>query len=264
MSMDVKHRALIRRELLKIQTEEQKLRKKAETAKPANWKKALEEKIPDKVYMGLETAFCTGFTLVFHHGRKLIELTYRKENLKQEHVLRDQAVQLDASHRDFKQMQNNVRKTAAINMAVTTAEGMALGALGVGMPDVVLFLSTLLKGVYETALHYGFEYETPGEQYLILRMLSASLKTGRTWLWEDGKVDDLLKQDAIAVDSEVLAEQIRKTASAFAVDMLVLKFIQGMPVVGILGGAANPLYYRKVMEYVQRKYRKRYLIRQLK
>ena len=262
--MENKRRMLIRRELLKIQTEEQKLRKKAETAKPLNWKAALEEKIPEKVYTGLEKAFCTGFSLVFQHGRKLIELTYRKENLKQEHILRDEAVQNAASRRSFLQMQKSVRKSGIKNMAVTTAEGMALGALGVGMPDVVLFLSTLLKGIYETALHYGFEYESPAEQYLILRMMSASLKTGRDWLWEDGKVDALLGEDAIAVDGEVLKDQIRKTASAFAVDMLVLKFIQGMPVVGILGGAANPLYYRKVMEYVQRKYRKRYLLRQLK
>lgn len=262
--MEQKHRALVRRELLKIQTEEQKLRKKAETAKPAQWKKTLEGKIPEKVYTGLEKAFCTGFSLVFRHGRKLIELIYKKESLKQEHILRDQAVQAEASRRDFKQMQKNVRNAGVKNMAATTAEGMALGALGVGMPDVVLFLATLLKGVYETALHYGFEYETPEEQYLILRMMSASLKTGRDWLREDAKVDQLLMEDAIAVDPEVLKEQIRKTASAFAVDMLVLKFIQGMPVVGFLGGAANPVYYRKVMNYVQRKYRKRYLLKQLK
>lgn len=262
--MESKHRILLRRELLKIQTEEQKLRKKAETAKPADWKKALEQKIPEKVYTGLETAFCTGFSLVFKHGRKLIELTYKKETLKQEHILRDQAVQTEGSRRDFKQMQKNVRNAGLKNMAATTAEGMALGALGVGMPDVVLFLATLLKGVYETALHYGFEYETPEEQYLILRMMSASLKTGRAWLREDAKVEELLQADAMGVDPEILQEQIKKTASAFAMDMLVLKFIQGMPVVGFLGGAANPVYYRKVMDYVQRKYRKRYLLKQLK
>lgn len=262
--MESKHRILLRRELLKIQTEEQRLRKKAETAKPADWKKTLEQKIPEKVYTGLETAFCTGFSLVFKHGRKLIELTYKKETLKQEHILRDQAVQTEGSRRDFKQMQKNVRNAGLKNMAATTAEGMALGALGVGMPDVVLFLATLLKGVYETALHYGFEYETPEEQYLILRMMSASLKTGRAWLREDAKVEELLQADAIAVDPEILQEQIKRTASAFAVDMLVLKFIQGMPVVGFLGGAANPVYYRKVMDYVQRKYRKRYLLKQLR
>lgn len=262
--MEQKHRTLIRRELLKIQTEEQKLRKKAETAKPADWKKALEQKIPEKVYTGLEAAFCTGFSLVFRHGRKLIELTYKKESLKQEHILRDQAVQSEASRLDFKQMQKNVRSAGLKNMAATTAEGVALGAFGVGMPDVVLFLATLLKGVYETALHYGFEYETPQEQYLILRMMSASLRTGRAWLREDAKVEELIQADAIAVSEEILQEQIKKTASAFAVDMLVLKFIQGMPVVGFLGGAANPVYYRKVMDYVQRKYRKRYLLKQLR
>ena len=253
----------MRRELLKIRTEEQKLRKKAETAKPSDWKHALEKKIPEKVYTGLEAAFCTGFSLVFRQGRKLIELSYKKEELKQEHVLRDEALRTSASRHDFQQMQKNVRKAGTKNMAVTTAEGVALGALGVGMPDVVLFLATLLKGIYETALHYGFEYETPEEQYLILRMMSASLKTGKQWLWEDAKVDALLENDA-GVEPELLQEQIRKTASAFAVDMLVLKFIQGMPVVGFLGGAANPVYYRKVMEYVQRKYRKRYLLKQLK
>ena len=262
--MENKHRVLMRRELLKIRTEEQAMRKKAETAKTAHWKKALEKKIPEKVYTGLEAAFCTGFSLVFQQGRKLIELTYKKENLKQEHILRDRAVQEEASRSDFRQMQKNVRSAGMKNMAATTAEGVALGALGVGIPDVVLFLATLLKGVYETALHYGFEYETPEEQYLILRMMSASLKTGKVWIREDAKVDELLEAELSDVTPEILKEQIRKTASAFAVDMLVLKFIQGMPVVGFLGGAANPVYYRKVMEYVQRKYRKRYLLKQLK
>ena len=42
--------------------------------------------------------------------------------------------------------------------------------------------------------------------------------------------------------------------------MLLLKFIQGLPVVGLIGGAANPVYYRKVMRYVQLKYHKRYLL----
>ena len=77
-------------------------------------------------------------------------------------------------------------------------------------------------------------------------------------------LEELIQADAITVSEEILQEQIKKTASAFAVDMLVLKFIQGMPVVGFLGGAANPVYYRKVMDYVQRKYRKRYLLKQLR
>lgn len=55
--------------------------------------------------------------------------------------------------------------------------------------------------------------------------------------------------------------QMKETASAFAVDML-LKLLQGLPIVGILGGAANQMYYGKVMKYVQLKYWKRYLLKQ--
>ncbi|MEE1162214.1 MAG: EcsC family protein [Lachnospiraceae bacterium] len=64
------------------------------------------------------------------------------------------------------------------------------------------------------------------------------------------------------VSREILEEQIRETASVFAMDMLILKFIQGFPVVGILGGIANPIYYNRVLRYVQLKYRKRYLLKQ--
>lgn len=54
--------------------------------------------------------------------------------------------------------------------------------------------------------------------------------------------------------------QIRKTSSAFATDMIVLKFIQGLPIIGVAGGIGNPVYYQKVLNYVQLMYKKRYLI----
>ena len=62
------------------------------------------------------------------------------------------------------------------------------------------------------------------------------------------------------VSEEDVHQQIRRTADAFAVDMLLLKFIQGLPVVGLLGGAANPLYYHKIIQYTQMKYKRRYLL----
>lgn len=146
-------------------------------------------------------------------------------------------------------------------MVVTTAEGIALGALGVGMPDIVLFISTLLKGIYETALNYGYDYESRDEQYRILKMMAASLNYGETWWETNAEVEELMLLENLMVTEEELNEQIRQTASVFAMDMLLLKFIQGLPVVGIIGGAANPVYYNKVIKYVQLKYRKRYLLK---
>ena len=147
-------------------------------------------------------------------------------------------------------------------MAMTTVEGIGLGALGIGMPDIVLFLGNLLKGVYETALNYGFDYESRQEQLLILKMMQTALSSGKHWVQRNAEVDEMLELETIDITDDVFKQQVKDTASAFAIDMLLLKFIQGLPVVGIIGGAANPVYYRKVMKYVQLKYRKRYLQKQ--
>ncbi len=261
--MDIDRRKLANRELLKLRYQEKELEQAAQKAKQLPVKSLLEKKIPEKVYTGLESAFCTGFSLVFRQGRKIIELTYKKEEMQRQHALRDWKVKTAGSRRDLKQMSQSAGKSDAVNLAATTAEGIALGALGIGLPDIVLFLTTLLKGIYETAIHYGFGYESREEQYLILKMMSASLQTGKNWVWENNVVDRFLETEEPEVSEEAFQEQLRKTASAFAVDMLLLKFIQGMPVVGFLGGAANPVYYNKVMKYVQIKYQKRYLKKQL-
>ena len=261
--MDIDRRKLANRELLKLHYQEKEMEQAAAEAKTPHWKDLLEKKIPEKVRTGLESAFCTAFSLVFRQGRKLIEKTYKKEELRRHHALRDWKVKTAGSRSDLREMDHSVRRTDNRNMAATTAEGIALGAMGVGLPDIVLFLSTLLKGIYETAIHYGFEYESTREQYLILKMMSASLKSGEYWKWENNAVDKLLESELPQISEEQFREQMHRTAADFAMDMLLLKFIQGMPVVGFLGGAANPVYYQKIMRYVQLKYKKRYLMKQL-
>lgn len=258
---DKRRAAVIRKELASIEKQESKLRQAALKAKPAAWKTELEKKIPEKVYTGLESAFCKGFSVVFNQGSALIERSYNKEDLKADHAIRDYAVQLKGGRKEFRQMRQNAKSKDFLNLAVTTVEGIGLGALGVGMPDIVLFISTLLKGIYETALNYGFEYESRQEQLLILKMMETAMSTGDAWVQKNTEVSEMLELETIDITDELLECQMKATASLFAMDMLLLKFIQGMPVVGIIGGAANPVYYSKVMKYVQTKYRKRYLLK---
>lgn len=260
--MERQTRRNLNRERLHLNQEERKLREAAMKARPAGWKRELENRIPGKTYDGLVSAFSQGFSLVFKKGKKIIEVTYDKKSLKEQHQSRSEAA-AEGNRGALKQMRKSVRKSNSRNMTATTAEGIALGLLGVGLPDIVLFISTLLKGIYETALQYGFEYDTRREQYFILTMMKAALSTGSAWDRADREVESLMTQETIVVTEEALNTQIRQTAEQFAVDMLLLKFIQGMPVVGFLGGAANPVYYRRVMKYVQIKYRKRYLQNQL-
>ena len=262
MKPEEKRAKAIQKELLAVEKQEKKLQAAFVKAKPALWKTALGDKIPQKVVTGLESTFCKGFSLVFQQGRGIIEKSYNKKNLKDDHSIRDFAVQLKGGRRELRAVNRSAKRADTVNMAVTTAEGLALGALGIGMPDIVLFISTLLKGIYETVLNYGFDYDTPEEQYMILNMMAASLITGQERTEWDEMIDAMIREPPQAVTREVLEEQIRETASVFAMDMLLLKFIQGMPIIGILGGAANPIYYNRVLKYVQLKYRKRYLMKQ--
>lgn len=255
--------AAISQELFRVEKYEKKLERAAVKAKPANWKKELEKRIPAKVYSVLESAFCKGFCVVFNRGSALIEKSYSRENLMMDYAIRDYAIQLKGGRKEFRKMRQSAENANLLNLAMTTAEGIALGMLGVGMPDIVLFISTLLKGVYETALNYGFGYESRQEQLLILKMMETSLSSGEHWGKKNSEVDAMLNSGTVRSTENSFEVGMRATASAFAMDMLLLKFIQGIPVVGMIGGAANPFYYSKVMKYVQLKYRKGYLLKQL-
>ena len=252
----------LNKELLTVEKQEARLEQSALKAKPALWKEELESRIPEKVYSGLESAFCRGFSLVFEQGRAIIEKGYSKEDMQADHAIRDFAVQVKGGRRELRRMRTSALQSDLLNLAMTTVEGVGLGAMGVGMPDIVLFLGNLMKGVYETALNYGFEYESRQEQIFILKMMKTALSTGEDWVTRNREVDDMLTLETVGIGQEDFLLQMKETASAFAVDMLLLKFIQGLPIVGILGGAANPVYYSKVMKYVQLKYRKRYLLKQ--
>ena len=250
----------LNKEFLQVQRKEDKLLKNAMKARRPGWKRMLEAKVPEKVYSGLNSAFAKGFSVVFCYGHKVLEKTYKKETISLRHSVRDEGFQTNGSRKEMKLMHKNARKANSLNITMTTIEGIGLGALGIGMPDIVLFLATVLRGVYETALHYGFDYESRFEQMLILKMMSASLSTGDDWFRRNKEINDWILLGRREISEDAFQMQIQDTASVFAVDMLLLKFIQGMPVVGLLGGAANPVYYHKIMQYVQLKYKRRYLL----
>lgn len=255
--------ASLQKELTLLEKKERNLENTALKAEKSKWKIQLENKIPAKVFVGIESAFCKAFAVVFDQGRALIEKSYNKNSLSEDHSIRDYAVLVKGSRREIRKMSISARKSSYLNLAVTTLEGMGLGALGIGLPDIVLFISTLLKGVYETAVNFGFDYAARQEQYLILKMLYAALSTGEDWSRENKEIDAIFRGRGYEITDEEFEKQLKKTASAFAVDMLILKFVQGLPVIGLVAGAANPVYYNKVLRYVHLKYQKHYMINKL-
>lgn len=252
----------IEKELDHIARREARLTKQAQQYQTARWKENLEQKIPPRVHTNLQTAFCKAFELIFEKGMGLIEKTYSRSEMELDFQVHDYAVGLKGGKKELRGLKTDIRRGNLVNMAVSAVEGVGLGALGIGLPDIALFLSVILKGTYETAVRYGFSYDTPREKLFILKMLEASMARGEQWAACNAEVDSFFVPDGIWMETK-FQEQVRKTADAFALDMLLAKFVQGIPVAGILGGISNPIYYRRILDYVQLKYQKRYLLQKI-
>ena len=226
------------------------------------WKKAIEKKIPATVHRSLRAAFTTAFGIIFENGITVIEKTFNKEELMQEYAMNNVNVDVYDTSEELQKLRYEAARSDAFKSIVTTLEGVGLGVFGIGLPDIVLFIGYILKGIYETALKYGYDYDKPEERYLILKMMSAAIQKRKDWVTADIEVNDML-QAVVIPSKEDISEQIEMTADAFAMDMLVMKFIQGIPVVGAVGGLSNPYYFMKIMEYIRLKYHKRYLLEKM-
>ena len=142
---DKRRAAAIRKELQLVLRQEERRKAAAQRGRPARWKQELEQKLPEKVYAGLQSAFGKAFSLVFRKGGAILEKSYRKEERLSDHRVDDYVLR----HRGQRVALRRMRKTASRanlgNLAITTVEGVGLGALGIGLPDIVLFITMLLR-----------------------------------------------------------------------------------------------------------------------
>lgn len=219
----------------------------------------LEEKIPEKLEETLNTAFIKAFDLVFEKGTGLIEKTYNKDQQKTDYQVREYAAGLKESRKTVKAFGRQSQGTRMKNLMISGVEGVGLGLLGIGLPDIPLFTAVILKSVYEIALSYGFEYESEKEQWFILKMIETALKKGEELERNNSLLNAWIDQNGIGETVKGRKEQSKETAAALAEALLYMKFLQGIPVVGIAGGAADTVYLKKITDYAELKYKRRFL-----
>lgn len=258
----MKRSAVIEKEKRSIERQEERRNRQALRENATGMKERLEAKIPAKIYEKLQGAFSKAFEIVFEKGVGVIEKTYCKDELLKDYEIYDFAVQRKGSRKEFKNLHRKVKGGGRLNVLLAAAEGSLLGLLGIGMPDIVLFTGMLLKGAYETSLRYGFDYDRDDEKYWILQLMEAAFKKGESYLERNESINEILEKEILAVPSdEEMKAQMLRTSGAMAADMLFMKFVQGLPVIGIVGGVMNPVYYQRFIGYVQLKYRRRYLLK---
>lgn len=220
----------------------------------------LEERVPDKLREKLDLAFYKGFHLVFEKGTGIIEKTYSKEKKAEAHQVDSHALKRSESRKNLRAFSRRSRLANTRNLAISLGEGIATGLPGIGLPDIPLFIGMILKSIYEIALSYGFSYDTDGERIFILRLIRTSLLKGPELETENDAVNRLI-QGGIpgGCARDELSDAIRSASDTLSQELIYLKFLQGIPIAGVIGGLSDAVYLKKITAYASLKYYRRFL-----
>ena len=213
-------RTPLQKEWEKLEVQEQRFLQKRSEKRENILNQKLEEKIPPKLQETLDTAF--------------------------------------ANSKSLRSFSKKARDTGTKNLLLSGVAGIGMGVLGIGLPDIPVFTGMILKNIYETALQYGYSYESREEKYFILLLIRGAVSYGDTLCEIDGKVNEFIRNGMLPEEYQD-KEQIEQTAGSLSKELLYMKFLQGIPVVGAVGGAYDAVYMKRITEYAELKYRHRYL-----
>ena len=248
----------IEKEWEKLRREESKFLASRAEKTDSFLNKKLAEVVPDKLQETLDAAFAKAFGLIFEKGTSVIEKTYKKEELEKNYQINEYTESVRQDARSLKQFSKNAKKSGSVNLLASGAAGIGMGVLGIGIPDIPVFIGVVLKAMYEIALNYGYRYDTPEEQYFILLLIEAAVSHGDEMLKLDEEANAFIRHGRMPVpyNREV---QIKLASASLSKELLYMKFLQGVPIVGAVGGAYDVVYMKQITEYANLKYKRRFL-----
>ena len=248
----------LEKEWIKLQKQEQIYMQKRMEKKDSRLNQLLEKKVPQNLQKTLDTAFSKAFYLIFEKGTGVIEKTYKKEELEKTYKINEFAAQIRNNRKSLKAFSKKASGAGNLNMLISGVSGIGLGVLGIGIPDIVLFTGLMLKSVYEIALNFGFDYEKEEEKQFILLLIRGALSFGE----ELHEVNDELNfymETGHFTTIRVLNDSISEAAGGLSKELLYMKFLQGIPIVGAAGGAYDVIYMKQIVKYAEIKYRRRFI-----
>ncbi len=251
---------IIRKQLEKSDRKEKRLLSKQQGPIGKNIKTGLDKlqgKIPPKLKSTIYVLFEKAFHTVFEKGTGVIERTYQKESIREQYRRLDEMVDRNKKARSIKNMDKNASRSRLFGRGIAFIEGGGLGLLGIGLPDIPIFTAVLLRGIYEIATGYGYDYSRYEEKLYILKLIQAVLGDER--VEKNRELDAFARAVGTGNWHGSLEEEIKKTSEVLAEELLVAKFIQGLPLVGVLGAAFNQALYKQLSDFAALKYKKRYL-----
>ena len=229
----------------------------------------LQKYVPTGLQNQLDTAFIKAFQLIFEKGTGIIEKTYNKQKQQDTYEISEFSVSLRENRKHVRAFRREAGKHTRKNLMISTAEGVGLGLLGVGLPDIPLFVSMILKNLYQISLSFGYEYDSMEQRLFQLKIIETALYSGEQMRQRDDDINTMCWSIRGAKEknqqqgeqlTETLDIQMHKTAKALADTMLYAKFLQGIPIVGVVGGVTDVTVLKRITDYAMLKYRRRYLL----
>jgi len=218
----------------------------------------LTEVIPPTLQSTLDTAFFKAFQLIFEKGTGAIELTYRRKKLEQASRENQAVYYKSRSGASIRAVSRGASASGAAGILFSGTSGIGMGLMGVGIPDIPIFTASVLRTVYEIALKHGCDYDSEEERYFILLLIQGAVSYGDTIRQADRQINQFIRDKALP-EGYSREAQIKKTAAALSKELLYMKFLQGVPLVGVVGGVYNVVYMKQITTYAKIKYQRRFL-----
>ncbi len=223
--------------------------------------KLLEGKVPPKLQDTLDLAFAKAFGLIFEKGTPILEHTFSSKQLSKQHQVDQYTARIRQDRKSLRTCSRRSGRSGALNLAVSGLEGITFGVLGVGIPDIPVFCALLLRSLYEMSCQFGYPYNTKEEQYFHLLLIQGALSYGEELHNCTRALNDYIASPTLPTGYDQKA-QITKTAQSLSGQLLYMKFLQGVPIVGVAGGAYDIVCLDRVQRFARLKYQRRLLLQQ--
>ena len=219
----------------------------------------VENKIPDDLKGKLEAAFYKAFGIVFEKGTGVIDKTYDRKTMNMD--FRAYRSIIDKDSEALIHLRRKLDRSLKKDIALTAAEGTGLGILGIGLPDIPIFIGVILRSIYKIASTYGFDCSDENEKCYILKLITGAMSRGEG----RERTDRQIKRMEYLIDNNIfegdLDREMKRTAGVLANELLTYKFVQGLTFVGVIGGYTNVKVFRRIVTYAHLKYERRCLER---
>ncbi|WP_062233830.1 EcsC family protein [Fictibacillus sp. FJAT-27399] len=165
--------------------------------------------------------------------------------------------------------QQQIARSRMLSLAQGGLSGTG-GLLLLGM-DIPAMIALQVRSIQYIAMNYGYDIQKPSEMMMSLKVFHASTLPKRyqyvSWneLLEEisnGERDSFFYVgDESVADVSWLSMPLKQGMKGIIITMLKKKMVQGIPLLGVLFGAAmNYQKSREVTEFAQKFYQKRFLL----